>query len=142
MKTTRTLLVSLFAAILVAGCAEMKQWMGHEGGGGHKARAMHCNSQQCRVQVRVSQQCAVDTTDVDVSAAPDNVRIVWLIQGPGEFTSNGIDVKGNGRFSGRSHSPKQFEWSFDNRTKNTRHKFDVNVTLGKDCATHDPFVMN
>jgi hypothetical protein len=137
----RIALVSLSALWLLLGCAEIKEMMHGEG---HRARMHACNSAQCRVPVTVT-SCRVDTPhDIDLRNAPDDVRVVWVIQGPGEFAAaNGIDARGNPRFSGRSHSPKQFEWSFDNRAKSTRHKFDVNVTLqGAACATHDPFIMN
>jgi hypothetical protein len=142
MRTTRIALVSLLALAVLAGCARVHDVLGGGGQGGHggKGRLLSCQQSSCTVPVSV-RQCGVTLDEVlDLRSAPDTVRVVWIIQGPGEFNlANGIDFRGNPRVGNPLPGAKRWEVTFDNRAKRTKHKYDVNIA---GCPTYDPYIMN
>ena len=138
MRTTRIAPVALLAVLFLSGCAGLQHMPG--GGHGGKGRVLACGQSACTVPVTV-RGCWIDIDEkLDLGAAPDRVRIVWTLQGGGEFdAAKGIDFRGNPRFANVARDARRWEVTFDNRTKGTRHKYDVNI---RGCPTYDPFVMN
>lgn len=131
MRTTRIALVALSMVLFASGCAWRDPGQG---------RVLACGQATCTVPVAV-RDCRVQVDEfLQLGSAPDRVRIVWTIQGPGEFhPREGIDFRGNPRVGEPARGAKRWEVTFDNRAKGTRHKYDVNIT---GCPAHDPFVMN
>lgn len=139
MKTTRIALVSALLPLVLGGCGSLKDWLEPT------ARATPCNSQVCHVEVTVSGGCrvSVDQERIKVGRTHPDVRFIWRIHGAGEFTANGIDLKGAPHFGGKLAGAKLFKWDLRNDRPGNEWKYDVNVSLeGKACPTYDPFIMN
>ena len=131
-------------ALLLAGCAVMDTRDSPPPG---HVQCTRGGSDICVIEVTVNSCTSIVARPNDVWVPPnDSGDVMWRINNPGQwkFTGNGITFRNPHQdFSNpRGGGSVVFRWNNAHSVKNKSHKYNINVTDGRQTCSHDPTVMN